>query len=71
MSRYRITFAIERSTDDFNDDVEEIGFGSSMSWQDLDACTHDISSGIANGEWETSGDMPDPDDVMAEIGDQR
>lgn len=71
MSRYRITFAIERSDDDFNDDVEEIGFGSSMSWKDLDACTHDISSGIANGEWETSEGMPDPSDVMAEIEDQR
>lgn len=67
---YRIEFSIQRCLPG-EDDFTEIGFGSSGSWDDLDACTHSIDSGVTNGEWETTGDMPDPDDVMAAIKDER
>lgn len=69
-SEYRIEFSIQRRQDD-EDDFTEIGFGSSGSWSDLAACTHSIDSGVTNGEWETDGDMPDPDDVLAAIAKAR
>lgn len=63
-TEYRIEYSITRRRDD-EDDFTEIGFGSSGAWHDLDACTHSIDSAVSNGEWETTGDMPSPDDVMA------
>lgn len=65
-AEYRVEFQIQRRLPG-DDDFTEIGFGSSGAWGDLDACTHGITSGITHGEWETEGDHPDPDDVMADI----
>ena len=61
MAEYRIDFTIYRGED------EEIGFGSSATWGDLDACTYAITSAVSHGQWETEGEMPDPDTVLAEL----
>lgn len=63
---YRIEFAIQRA-DCGSDDFVEVGFGSSGTWEDLDACTHMIASMVTHGEWETEAGQPDPDVIMAEI----
>ena len=65
-TEYRIEFQIQRRRDG-EDDFTEIGFGSSGACSDLDACTHWIGSGVADGEWETEAGQPDPSDVMREI----
>ncbi|KQP63038.1 hypothetical protein [Nocardioides sp. Leaf285] len=67
---YRIEFSIQRRLPG-EEDFTEIGFGSSGEGRDLDACTHSIDSGITNGEWETTGGMPAPEDVMADISRAR
>lgn len=69
-AEYRIEFSIQRCLPG-EDDFTEIGFGSSGAWRDLDACTHSLDSAVTNGEWETTGEMPDPDDVMTEIREAR
>lgn len=66
MAEYRIEYSIQRAADD-SEEFVEIGFGSSGSCDDLDAAVFAIESYVGNGQWETSGDMPDPDAVMAEI----
>lgn len=67
-TEYRIEYTIQRTTGDPEDqDFEEIGFGSSNGWSDLDMCAHMVTSDIQNGQWETERDMPDPDDVLADL----
>lgn len=66
MNEYRIEFSIQRA-DNEDGDFTEIGFGSSGTWDDLDACTHSIDSAVTNGEWETYAGMPDPSAVMCDI----
>jgi len=61
MAEYRIDFTIYRGED------EEIGFGSSGTWGTLDACTNALQTDVSHGQWETEGEMPDPDTVLAEI----
>lgn len=71
---YRVEFTIQRSVvgeDGMADDWEEIGFGSSGAWMDIEGATHAISSDLQNGSWETEGDHPDPDDVMSDIESAR
>lgn len=68
-TEYRIEFTIQRRLED-EDDFTDIGFGSSGTWGDLDAATHWLSSGIANGEWETEPGMPDPSEVRKGIRTQ-
>lgn len=65
-AEYRIEYTIQRRRDS-EDDFTEIGFGSSGTWDDLDACTHAIGTDVECGQWETEGDHPDPDDVLADI----
>lgn len=65
-TEYRIEYSIQRRLPD-EDDFTEIGFGSSGAHDDLDGCTYAIDSEVSNGQWETEGDHPDPDDVMADI----
>ena len=63
---YRIEYTIQRgevSGTGFADDFEEIGFGSSGSWQDVDAALHAASSDIQNRSWETEPGMPEPGEV--------
>lgn len=62
MSDYRIEYTILRADDD-SDDFEEIGFGSSGTWSDVDAALYAIQSDVQNRSWETEGDMPDPSEV--------
>lgn len=64
-AEYRIEYTIQRQREG-EEDFAEIGFGSSGTWDDLDACAHMVASAVANGEWETEGDQPDPDEVMAD-----
>jgi hypothetical protein len=56
---YRIEYSIQRA-DSWDDEFVEIGFGSSGSARDLNTCAYAIESDVTNGQWETSGDMPDP-----------
>ena len=65
-AEYRIEYSIQRA-DEEGGEFTEIGFGSSASWRNLDSCTHAMASDIANGQWETLHDMPDPEAVMAAI----
>lgn len=66
---YRIEFSIQRAEDD-GDEFVEIGFGSSGSWGSLNACTHMIDSAVCNGEWETTPEMPRPEDVMRAVDER-
>ena len=66
MAEYRILFSIERA-DDGGDDFAEVGFGSSSAWGSISAALHDLDSIIGNGQWETEGDMPDPDAIRADL----
>lgn len=61
MSKYRITYSIERLAPD--DDYEEIGFGTSFSHQTVDAALYDVESFIQNRQWETTEGMPDPEEA--------
>lgn len=68
MAEYRIEYTIQRTTGDPDDcEFEDIGFGSSGSSSDVEAALYAIQSDIQNGLWETEGDMPDPDEVLADI----
>jgi hypothetical protein len=63
---YRVEFSIQRMRPG-DDDYVEIGFGSSGGWADIDMAAHMIESDVSMGTWETSGDMPDPEDVLSDI----
>lgn len=68
--RYRIEYTIQRMAYG-DEDFSDIGFGSSGGWLDVDAALYDVESTIQRREWETEGDMPDPDDVdNAESGNE-
>ncbi len=62
MTEYRIDFTITRPRGG-EDDFTEIGFGSSGAWDDVSQAAHIVLASVQNGEWETSGDMPDPSEV--------
>ncbi len=64
MPEYRIEFSIKRQGDG-DDDFTEVGFGSSGTWADVDQCAHMVLCDVQNRQWETSGDMPDPEEVDA------
>jgi hypothetical protein len=53
---YDITYTIRR-------DGEEIGFGASGYWENVDAALYAIDSDIQNRRWETSPGMPDPEEA--------
>lgn len=59
-AEYRIEYSIQQSTDDSEQDFQEIGFGSSATWDDIDAALYAMSSDIQNRLWETTPGMPDP-----------
>lgn len=52
MSEYRINYTIERADGPDDEHFEEIGFGSSGAWSDVDAAIHAVSSDIQNRAWE-------------------
>lgn len=62
MADYRIDYTILRADDD-SEDFEEIGFGSSGTWNDVDAALYALGSDVQNRMWETEGDIPDPSEV--------
>ena len=66
MAEYRIEFSIQRA-DDGDEEFMEIGFGSSGAHDDLKAATFAVDSQVTNWLWETTGEMPDPDEIRAEI----
>ena len=59
---YRIEYTITRAPTD-SDEWEEIGFGSSSSWSDVDSALYAIQSDIQNRSWETEPGMPDPNET--------
>jgi hypothetical protein len=69
-AEYRIEYQIQRASEP-GGDFEEIGFGSSGAWDNLDMCTHMISSDLPGGGWETEPGQPDPADVLADIAKAR
>lgn len=58
---YRIEFQIQRCTN--GADFEEIGFGSSGAWDDVDTAAHMLASAVQSREWETDPGQPDPSEV--------
>lgn len=62
MYEYRIEYQIMRSTGE-DGDFEEIGFGSSGTWDHIADAEHWMGSGIENREWETTEGQPDPKSV--------
>ena len=58
---YRIEYQIQRSAD--GEDFEEIGFGSSGEWSDVDQAMHMAASAVQNREWETEQGQPEPEEV--------
>ena len=58
---YRIEYQIQRSVDD--SEFEEIGFGSSGGWGDVDQAVHIVSSAVQNRQWETDPGQPEPEEV--------
>lgn len=69
MSDYRVEFSVLRRLDD-SGDFEEIGFGSSSDHEDIDACGGDVDSIVQNRIWETTADMPDPEDIDGEYDER-
>lgn len=65
MTEYRIEFSIQRRNE-AEEDFTEIGFGSSGAWDDVDQAGHMVGSAVQNREWETTGDMPEPEEVDRE-----
>lgn len=61
-AEFRIEYQIQRRLPS-DDDFVEIGFGSSGGWGDVDQAAHILVSAVQNREWETEGDMPDPNEV--------
>lgn len=67
MAEYEIVFQIRRAEDFGSEPGEEIGFGASGAWSDLEAAVHSLASMVTNGEWETEGGRPKPEDVIDAI----
>lgn len=66
MAEYRIDFTITRRLLG-ESDFTEIGFGSSGSEETIDQAAHMMCSALTHGEWETSGNMPSPESVLADL----
>lgn len=66
MPDYRIDYTITRRRDG-DEDFTEIGFGSSGAWSDPAQAIEMAAADVQNYGWETSGDMPDPQEIKSEI----
>ena len=62
MNEYRIEFVIQASTNE-DSDWTDVGFGSSGSWDDIDSALYAVQAQIQRREWETSADMPEPEEL--------
>lgn len=50
-TQYRVEYTILASEDGFATE-QEVGFGSSGTWNTVDACAHMVESDLQNGTWE-------------------
>ena len=53
MTEYRVEYVIVKSDDQFATQ-EEVGFGSSGSWNSVGECGHMVLSDLQNETWETA-----------------
>lgn len=60
---FRIEYTITRRRAGQDEDFTEIGFGTSGTWSSLEQCAHMLTSDVQNKQWETTGGMPDPEEV--------
>lgn len=63
---YEIVYTLHRRRPG-EEDLVEIGFGSSGTWSTPDECAHMMLSAVQNYDWETEAGMPDPDEIRAEV----
>ena len=66
MTEYRIDYTLQRRREG-EDDFADIGFGSSGAQPDPGQAAHMVESDVANEQWETEGDMPDPKEIKADV----
>jgi hypothetical protein len=52
VTQYRVVYTIVSSDDGFETE-QEVGFGSSGTWETVDECAHMVQSDLQNGCWET------------------
>ncbi|HEX3778404.1 MAG TPA: hypothetical protein VHX38_01970 [Pseudonocardiaceae bacterium] len=60
-AEYRIEFTIQRNTG--NEDWQDVGFGSSGAWNDIDSALYQVDTSIQRREWETEPGMPEPSEL--------
>lgn len=60
-AEFRIEYSLKRSVDD--GEFQEVGFGSSGTWDDLAAALYAVESDIQNQAWETTKGMPKPEEL--------
>ena len=63
---YDIVYTLRRRLPG-EEDFSDIGFGVSGMWSSPDECAHMVISDIQNNTWETEGDMPDPEQIRADL----
>ena len=63
---YEIVYTLRRRLPG-EEDFSEIGFGISGMWTSPEQCAYIVASDIQNFGWETEGDMPDPDQIKADL----
>ncbi|WP_431881671.1 hypothetical protein [Micromonospora chalcea] len=61
-TEYRINYTIERRSSG-EDEFNEIGFGSSGAWSDVNAALYAVQSDVQHRQWETNLGQPDPSEV--------
>jgi len=66
VSEFRIEYTIQRADGD-SEKFEDIGFGSSGSWDNIDAALYSVTSDVQNRSWETKPGMPDPEEAEGEL----
>lgn len=65
-TEYEIVYTLRRRLPD-EEDFSDIGFGISGMWTSPEQCAYIVTSDIQNCGWETEGDMPDPDQIKADL----
>ncbi|PBA23822.1 hypothetical protein CKJ66_26740 [Mycobacterium avium] len=56
-TQYRVEYTITESEDGFETE-NEVGFGSSGTWDSIEQCGHIVLSDLQNETWETEGPTP-------------
>lgn len=60
---YRINYTIEKRENEESENFEEVGFGSSGDSYSIEDALGWIIADIQNRDWETIGDMPEPEEA--------